>query len=324
MAYDDHRIPAANLDRRGRAAGSRYILGALEVGRINIAARAVGVARAAFDAALALRPGARARSASRSPSTRRSSSSSPTWRPSSRRPACSPATPPSARRPGCAATSRPAWPSCSRARPRSRSRTEAMRIHGGVGYTTELPVERYYRDAPLMIIGEGTNEIQRLVIARGLLARAAPGLSLLASRRAGAQLVLLDLAGRVHGQLVDELDRPRHLVVGHLLAAPRDELRRRSAAAPGRGRRTPCRPRPGAASGMPITATCRMSGWRSSSVLDLGRVGVEAADDEHVLGAADDAQVAGARRSCRGRRCAASRRRRAPRRWPRGRRGSAT
>src|SRR5439155_19147142 len=49
--------------------------------------------------------------------------------------------------------------------------TEAMRIHGGVGYTTELPVERYYRDAPLMIIGEGTNEIQRLVIARGLLDR---------------------------------------------------------------------------------------------------------------------------------------------------------
>jgi alkylation response protein AidB-like acyl-CoA dehydrogenase len=49
--------------------------------------------------------------------------------------------------------------------------TESMRIHGGVGYTTELPVERYYRDAPLMIIGEGTNEIQRLVIARGLLDR---------------------------------------------------------------------------------------------------------------------------------------------------------
>ena len=51
--------------------------------------------------------------------------------------------------------------------------TESMRIHGGVGYTTDLPVERYYRDAPLMVIGEGTNEIQRLVIARGLMARAA-------------------------------------------------------------------------------------------------------------------------------------------------------
>ena len=49
---------------------------------------------------------------------------------------------------------------------------EAMRIFGGVGFTTDLPVERYYRDAPLMVIGEGTNEIQRLVIARGLLARA--------------------------------------------------------------------------------------------------------------------------------------------------------
>jgi alkylation response protein AidB-like acyl-CoA dehydrogenase len=50
-----------------------------------------------------------------------------------------------------------------------------MRIHGGMGYTAELPVERYYRDAPLMIIGEGTNEIQRVVIARGLLRRAEAG-----------------------------------------------------------------------------------------------------------------------------------------------------
>jgi alkylation response protein AidB-like acyl-CoA dehydrogenase len=49
--------------------------------------------------------------------------------------------------------------------------TEAMRILGGYGYTAEFPVERYFRDAPLMIIGEGTNEIQRLVIARQLLER---------------------------------------------------------------------------------------------------------------------------------------------------------
>ncbi len=46
---------------------------------------------------------------------------------------------------------------------------EAMRIHGGYGYVKDFPVERYYRDAPLMIIGEGTNEILRLVIARQLL-----------------------------------------------------------------------------------------------------------------------------------------------------------
>jgi alkylation response protein AidB-like acyl-CoA dehydrogenase len=48
---------------------------------------------------------------------------------------------------------------------------EAMRIHGGYGFLKESPVERYYRDAPLMIIGEGTNEVMRLVIARQLLRR---------------------------------------------------------------------------------------------------------------------------------------------------------
>ena len=48
---------------------------------------------------------------------------------------------------------------------------EAMRIHGGYGYSKEFAVERYYRDAPLMCIGEGTNELQRLIIAKQLLAR---------------------------------------------------------------------------------------------------------------------------------------------------------
>ena len=47
--------------------------------------------------------------------------------------------------------------------------TDAMRIHGGYGYTNEMLVERLFRDAPLMIIGEGTSEIQQVVIARGLL-----------------------------------------------------------------------------------------------------------------------------------------------------------
>lgn len=47
----------------------------------------------------------------------------------------------------------------------------AIRIHGGYGYSTEYNVERYYRDAPLMIVGEGTNEIQKNVIAAQLVAR---------------------------------------------------------------------------------------------------------------------------------------------------------
>ena len=48
---------------------------------------------------------------------------------------------------------------------------ECMRIHGGYGYSVELPVERFYRDAPLMCIGEGTNEMQRIIIAKQLIAR---------------------------------------------------------------------------------------------------------------------------------------------------------
>jgi len=47
----------------------------------------------------------------------------------------------------------------------------ALRIHGGYGYSTEFDIERYFRDAPLMIVGEGTNEIQRNVIAAQLVAR---------------------------------------------------------------------------------------------------------------------------------------------------------
>jgi alkylation response protein AidB-like acyl-CoA dehydrogenase len=48
---------------------------------------------------------------------------------------------------------------------------EAMRIHGGYGYSKEFVVERLYRDAPLLLIGEGTNELQRIIIARQLIAR---------------------------------------------------------------------------------------------------------------------------------------------------------
>jgi alkylation response protein AidB-like acyl-CoA dehydrogenase len=48
---------------------------------------------------------------------------------------------------------------------------EAMRIHGGYGYSKEYLVERFYRDAPLLTIGEGTNELQRIIIARQLIER---------------------------------------------------------------------------------------------------------------------------------------------------------
>ena len=50
---------------------------------------------------------------------------------------------------------------------------DAMRIHGGMGYSQELDIERLYRDAPLMVIGEGTNDIMKMVIAKGLVSERA-------------------------------------------------------------------------------------------------------------------------------------------------------
>lgn len=54
-----------------------------------------------------------------------------------------------------------------------RNATDAMRIHGGYGYSKEYPIERLYRDAPLLTIGEGTNELQRIIIAKQLIERSA-------------------------------------------------------------------------------------------------------------------------------------------------------
>jgi alkylation response protein AidB-like acyl-CoA dehydrogenase len=169
MTYSDHRIPAANLiGEAGR--GLPQILGVLEVGRINIAARAVGVARAAFDAALSYaqdretfgKPIAQhqaiqlklADMATRLEASRLLTRNAAELKSTGQR---------------CDVEAGMAKLFASETA--LELATESMRIHGGIGYTTELPVERYYRDAPLMVIGEGTNEIQRLVIARGLLAR---------------------------------------------------------------------------------------------------------------------------------------------------------
>ncbi len=170
MAYTDHRIPAANLiGEPGR--GLPQILGVLEVGRINIASRAVGVARAAFDAALTY---AQQRETFGKPiaehqaiqlkladmATRLEAARLLTVNAADRKAA------------GLRCDVEAGMAKLFASETALELATEAMRIHGGMGFTTEMPVERYYRDAPLMVIGEGTNEIQRLVIARALLARA--------------------------------------------------------------------------------------------------------------------------------------------------------
>jgi alkylation response protein AidB-like acyl-CoA dehydrogenase len=169
MAYSDHRIPAANLiGEAGR--GLPQILGVLEVGRINIAARAVGVARAAFDAALDY---AQQRQTFGKPIGQHQAVQLKLADMATRLEAARLLTRNAAELKGagqrCDVEAGMAKLFASETA--LELATESMRIHGGVGYTTELPIERYYRDAPLMVIGEGTNEIQRLVIARGLLSR---------------------------------------------------------------------------------------------------------------------------------------------------------
>jgi alkylation response protein AidB-like acyl-CoA dehydrogenase len=172
MSYDEHRVPAgALLGDPGRGLG--YILSALEVGRINIAARAVGVARAAFDAALQY---AQERVTMGKPIAQHQAIQMKLADMATKLEAARLLTKSAAERKqaGERADVEAGMAKLFASETALELATEAMRVHGGVGYTTELPVERYYRDAPLMLIGEGTNEIQRLVIARGLLARTRP------------------------------------------------------------------------------------------------------------------------------------------------------
>jgi butyryl-CoA dehydrogenase len=172
MVYEAHRVPATAVlgGDEGLGRGRHFILAALEVGRINIAARAVGVGRAAFEASLRY---AQQRHTFGVPiaehqaiqlkladmATKLEAARLLTRNAAERRSA------------GERTDVEAGMAKLFASEAAFEIATDAMRIHGGIGYTTELPVERYYRDAPLMIIGEGTNEIQRLVIARGLLRR---------------------------------------------------------------------------------------------------------------------------------------------------------
>jgi butyryl-CoA dehydrogenase len=172
MVYDDHRIPASAVlggpANAGR--GLPQILGALELGRVNIAARGVGVARAAFEAAIAY---AQQRETFGVPIARHQAIAFKLADMATRLEAARLLTHSAAAKldRGERADVEAGMAKLFASEAAFDNATEAMRIHGGYGYTTELPVERYYRDAPLMMIGEGTNEIQRMVIARRLLER---------------------------------------------------------------------------------------------------------------------------------------------------------
>jgi alkylation response protein AidB-like acyl-CoA dehydrogenase len=172
MRYDDHRVPndAVLGGPPGLGRGLQAVFGSLELGRINIAARACGVGRAAFEAAMAY---AQERTTFGKPIAEHQAIAFKLADMATRLEAARLLTRSAAERyaAGLRADVEAGMAKLFASEAALELATESMRIHGGYGYATELPVERYYRDAPLMVIGEGTNEIQRLVIARGLLQR---------------------------------------------------------------------------------------------------------------------------------------------------------
>ncbi len=175
MSYADHRVPADAVlggpgEGGGLGRGLPQMLAALELGRVNVAARAVGVARAAFESAIAY---AQERHTFGVPIAKHQAIAFKLADMATRVEAARLLTRAAAERldRGERADVEAGMAKLFASEAAFENATESMRIHGGYGYTTELPVERYYRDAPLMMIGEGTNEIQRMVIARRLLER---------------------------------------------------------------------------------------------------------------------------------------------------------
>ena len=167
VVLQDVRVPRANLLGGIEGRGMQQVLSGLEIGRLNIAARSVGIAQAAFDAALDY---AKNRTAFGKPiadfqaiqlkladiATELQAARLMTYWAASRADA------------GNRVDMEAGMAKYFASEVAIKASLESMRVHGGYGYSTEYVVERLYRDAPLMSIGEGTNDIMRTVIAKAL------------------------------------------------------------------------------------------------------------------------------------------------------------
>ncbi len=170
MTYVDHRLPADRVlgGPDGVGKGFQWCLQALELGRVNVAARGVGVARAALDAALDY---AAKRETFGKPIGQHQGIQFKLAEMATKVEAARLLTREAAAKVdrGERADMAAGMAKLFASETAAEVALDAMRIHGGNGFTTEYPVERYYRDAPLMIIGEGTSEIQKMVIGRALM-----------------------------------------------------------------------------------------------------------------------------------------------------------
>ena len=170
LHFEDYRIPADNLVGNEEGQGFGQVMSGLETGRINIAARAVGVAQAAFNAAIKY---AQQRHTFGVPIAQHQAIQLKLADMATKIQAARLLTYDAAAKKdrGDRVDLESGMAKLFASETCQEVTLEAMRVHGGYGYIKESPVERYYRDAPLMIIGEGTNEVMRLLIARQLLRR---------------------------------------------------------------------------------------------------------------------------------------------------------
>ena len=169
LEFDGVRVPAANLiGEEGR--GLQQILNGLELGRINVAARGVGLARVCLEESLAY---AQTRKTFGKPICQHQTIQIKLADMATRVEAARLLV-------DRAAQAYDAGRRCDLEAGMAKlfateaaleNSIEAMRIHGAYGYSKEFNIERYYRDAPLLAIGEGTNELQRIIIARQLVER---------------------------------------------------------------------------------------------------------------------------------------------------------
>lgn len=170
ISFDGLRLPQSQLLGSTEGVGFKQMMKGLEIGRIQVASRSLGVAQAALDDAVKY-------------AQERESMGKPIWKHQSvGNHLATMATKLEAARQLVLHAAR-TYDSGERvdmeagmakyfaSEMAAEVALDAIRVHGGYGYSTEYEVERYYRDAPLMIVGEGTNEIQLGVIAKQLVSR---------------------------------------------------------------------------------------------------------------------------------------------------------
>ena len=170
LAFDDFAVPRDALLGGAEGEGFAQMMRGLEIGRIQVACRALGVGRAALEDALRY---AQQREAFGKPIWQHQSVGNYLADMATKLEAARQLTWHAARRydSGARADLEAGMAKLFASETAMEIALNAVRIHGGYGYSTEYDVERYFRDAPLMIVGEGTNEIQRNVIAGQLIAR---------------------------------------------------------------------------------------------------------------------------------------------------------